>query len=284
MQKQTTSQAKASSGGIAAVTASAAALETKAVSGRYSAGADVLCDVSVKLDPGEMLVVIGPNGAGKSTLIRLLSGTLAPRLGEVRLFGQDVSRMPKRQIAQQLAVVPQTAAVAHGFRVHDVVMMGRSPHQGALAWPSDADRAAVEQALDRAGIADLAGRRVDELSGGEQKLVAVARALAQCPQILLLDEASAHLDPRHAADVCELALAEVRARGMACLATMHDLNLAAAYADRVLLLKGGRIAGLGSVAEVMTAEKLEEAFAAPLRVGSDEGGKYFAPRRRIALG
>jgi iron complex transport system ATP-binding protein len=280
--KQTTSQAKASSDGTAATNAAVPALETTAVFARYMAGSDVLCDVSTKLDPGEMLVVIGPNGAGKSTLIRLLSGTLPPRSGVARLFGQDLSRIPRQQIARRLAVVPQTASVAHGFRVHDVVMMGRSPHQGALAWPSDADRSAVEHALGRAGIANLATRRVDELSGGEQKLVAVARALAQCPDVLLLDEVSAHLDPRHAADVCELALGEVRARGMACLATMHDLNLAAVYADRVLLLKNGRIAGLGSVDEVMTAEKLEEAFGAPLRVGHDDAGRYFAPRRRPA--
>jgi len=249
---------------------------------RQFGGLTALEDISLEIEEKEIVGVIGPNGAGKSTLIRLLSGTLAPTRGVARLFGQDLSRIPRRQVARRLAVVPQNGAVAHGFRVHDVVMMGRSPHQGTLSWPSAADRSAVADALDRAGIADLAARRVDELSGGEQKLVAVARALAQRPEVLLLDEASAHLDPRHAADVCELVLAEVKERGMACVATMHDLNLAASYADRVLLLKDGRIAGLGSVHEVMTAEKLEEAFAAALRVGTDEGGKYFAPRRRAA--
>jgi iron complex transport system ATP-binding protein len=282
--KETTSQAKASSRSIAATMTPPAALETTAVCARYSMGTDVLCDVSMRLDPGEMLVVIGPNGAGKSTLIRLLSGTLGPRSGTARLFGEDLGRIPRKEVARRLAVVPQAATVAHGFQVYDVVMMGRSPHQGALSWPSEADRDAVRHALGCAGIADLAARRVDELSGGEQKLVAVARALAQRPEVLLLDEASAHLDPRHAAEVCELVLAEVKARRMACLATMHDLNLAAAYADRVLLLKDGRIAGMGSVQEVMTAETLEKAFAAPLRVGSDEGGRYFAPRRRPSPG
>jgi iron complex transport system ATP-binding protein len=282
--KETTSRAKASSGGARALTAPAAALETTAVFARYGEGADVVRDVSIEVEPGEMLVVIGPNGSGKTTLVRLLSGTLAPRSGTVRLFGQDLAAIPRKAIARRLAVVPQTGSVAHGFRVHDVVMMGRSPHQGVFAWPSAADRSAVTRALGLAGIADLAARRADELSGGEQKLVAVARALAQRPDALLLDEASAHLDPRHATDVCELVLAEVRTRRMACLATMHDLNLAAAYADRVLLLKDGRIAGLGSVQDVMTAEKLEQAFASPLRVGSDDGGRYFAPRRRTAHG
>jgi len=278
--KETTSQAKASSGSGAAANAPVMALETTAVFARYPAGADVLSDISIDLGRGEMLVVIGPNGAGKSTLIRLLSGTLLPRSGAARLFGQDLRRLARKQVARRLAVVPQNAAVAHGFRVYDVVMMGRSPHQGALSWPSSADRSAVAEAMDGAGIADLAARRVDELSGGEQKLVAVARALAQRPDVLLLDEASAHLDPRHAADVCELVVAEVKKRKMACVATMHDLNLAAAYADRVLLLKNGRVAGLGSVDEVMTADRLEEAFAAALRVGTDECGRYFAPRRR----
>jgi iron complex transport system ATP-binding protein len=281
--KETTSQAKASSGSGRAAQATVAALEATAVFAGYAPAADVLCDLSMSLDPGEMLVVIGPNGAGKSTLIRLLSGILAPRLGAARLFGEDLGRISKAKIARRLAVVPQAPAVAHGFRVFDVVMMGRSPHQGALSWPSEADRDAVQHAMQRAGIADLAARRVDELSGGEQKLVAVARAFAQHPDVLLLDEASAHLDPRHAADVCELVLAEVRARRMACLATMHDLNLAAAFADRILLLKGGRIVGLGTAEDVMTAEMLEQAFAAPLRVGSDASGRYFAPRRRSGL-
>ena len=282
--KETTSQAKASSGSAKGAPAPAAALETTAVFAGYAHGADVLSDLSLQLAEGEMLIVIGPNGAGKSTLVKLLSGTLAPRSGAVRLFGQDLALVPRKQVARRLAVVSQTAPVAAGFCVYDTVMMGRSPHQGTLSWPSDADREAVERAMARAAVTPLAARRVDTLSGGEQKLVAVARALAQCPDVLLLDEASAHLDPRHAVDVCELVAAELKQRRMACLATMHDLNLAAAYADRVLLLKAGRMAALGTVDDVMTAEKLETVFSTELRVGGDGGGRTFAPRRRSASG
>ncbi len=248
-------------------------------------GKVVLADVDLALGVGEMLVVIGPNGAGKSTLVRALAGTLRPSAGEVRLLGDDVGSLARVEVARRLAVVPQSSEPAHGWRVREVVMMGRAPHQGPLQVPSAHDADEVRAALERADVAHLADRRVDELSGGEQKLVAIARALAQQARVLLLDEASASLDARHTTALYDLARREVRERGVGCLAVVHDLNIAAAYADRVALLEGGRLTALGTVEQVMTYRTLREAFGVDLYVGLNEldGTRYFVPRRS-ALG
>ena len=243
---------------------------------------DVLSDVSLALSPGELVVVVGPNGAGKSTLLRVLAGTLAPRLGHVTLFDQDLDRLDRRAIARKLAVVPQSGDVAFGFRVEQVVMMGRTPHQGGLLLAGRADVEAVDEAVAMTGIAHLRNRSVGELSGGEQKLVALARALAQKPRVLLLDEPSAHLDPRHAVAIFELLVDQARRRGLACLAIAHDLNLAAAFADRIVLLHQGTVRAFGPVAEVMTEATLHEAFGVDLEIGEVGSLRFFVPRRRSA--
>jgi iron complex transport system ATP-binding protein len=243
--------------------------------------ASVLHDITFTLGAGELVVVIGPNGAGKSTLLRVLSGKLRPSAGTARLFGRDLATMTARDVAQRVAVVSQASEVAFGFRVEQVVMMGRSPHQGGLGLASSEDSQAVRDAMERTGTAGLAKRVVSELSGGEQKLVALARALAQKPGVLLLDEPSAHLDPRHGVELFELLAAEARDKGLSCLAVAHDLNLAAAFADRVLLLHEGRVRSAGSVEEVMTGENLTGVFGAQLRVERSEGRPYFLPRRSV---
>jgi iron complex transport system ATP-binding protein len=237
--------------------------------------------VDLQVRPGEMVAIIGPNGAGKSTLVRVASGTLRPESGEVRLFGRSLAEIGPSAVARELAVVHQRAEVAFGFRVEDVVLMGRAPHQGRLHLPGPEDRAIVADAMQRAGIVHLAGRRVDELSGGEQQLVAVARALAQQPRVLLLDEATAHLDVRHAVDLYERVMVEVETRQLACVAVVHDLNLAAVYAHRVVLLCDGRVDAAGKVEEVMTWKRLRDAFGVDLYVGVNEldGTRYFVPRR-----
>lgn len=269
------------------------ALEARNVSARYPSSSDrrpsiersreALRDVSLALVPGEMVVVIGPNGAGKSTLVRALSGTLAPTAGTVALFGTPIGELGAREVAKRLAVVEQTSEVAMGFRVADVVMMGRAPHQGPLQIPGATDYEIVADALERAGIAHLAARPVEELSGGEQKLVAIARALAQRAEVLVLDEASAHLDARHAVALYELALREVAERSVACLAVVHDLNVAAAFAHRVVLVRDGRIEADGSIEQVMTYGRLRDAFGVDLYVGFNEldDVRYFVPRRGV---
>jgi iron complex transport system ATP-binding protein len=263
-------------------------LEAERVSAGYAvskhppptSGRAVLRDLTFELHSGELVVVIGPNGAGKSTLLRVLSGTLRPHAGTTRLFGRDLATLTAREVARQVAVVSQASEVAFGFRVEQVVMMGRSPHQGGLQLASDDDVKAVREAMERTGILELAGRAVSELSGGEQKMVALARALAQRPDVLLLDEPSAHLDPKHGVMFFELLAAEVRQGRLSCVAVAHDLNLAAAFADRVVLLHEGRVHSAGSVDEVMTPENLRAVFGVELHVETSNGGRYFVPRRQ----
>jgi iron complex transport system ATP-binding protein len=247
--------------------------------GRATAAGDVLSDLSLTLSPGEFVVVVGPNGAGKSTLLRVLSGTLSPRAGQVTLFGQDLARLERRTVARRIAVVPQGGEVAFGFSVEQVVMMGRTPHQSGLQLASTVDSTVVTEAMAMTGILDLRHRAVAELSGGEQKLVALARALAQKPGVLLLDEPSAHLDPRHAVALFELLVSQAREQGLSCLAIAHDLNLAAAFADRVVLLHRGAVRACGTVAEVMTQENLSHAFGLDLEMGQVGSVRFFVPRR-----
>lgn len=262
------------------------ALEAIEITARYpslaggKASREPLAGASLALHPGQMTVVIGPNGAGKSTLVRALTGTLPLSSGSVRLFGQDLSSLGRAQIAERLSVVEQSSDLAIDFRARDVVMMGRAPHQGSLKLPSTKDHEIVDDALRRAGIEHLASRPVHALSGGEQGLVAFARALAQRGDVLILDEASAHLDVRHAASLYELALREVRERDVACLAVVHDLNMAAAFADRVILLKEGRVEASGTVEEVMSYDRLRRAFEVDLYAGYNEldDVRYFVPR------
>jgi iron complex transport system ATP-binding protein len=256
------------------------AVELERVTAGYASG-DVVRDVSFGVRPGELCAVLGPNGAGKSTIARLVAGLLRPREGAIRVLGRGLAGLDRREIARAVAVVPQSTAAAAGFTVREVVMMGRAPHQGPWMRASRADHEATERALDTCELAPLATRRVEHLSGGELQRVAVARALAQDTPILVLDEAGAHLDVRHAVELYERVRAEVASRGLACLVVLHDLNLAAEYADRVALLQDGRLAAYGTIEEVMTYRKLKEAFGTELYVGVNEldGARYFLPVR-----
>jgi iron complex transport system ATP-binding protein len=263
---------------------SAPAIAFRQVSARYSGsseGALAIDSLSLEILAGELCAVLGPNGAGKSTLVRLLSGLLRPAAGTVAVLGDDIGTLDRRAIAGRIAVVPQHIEVALGFAVREVVAMGRAPHQGAWMRASPKDDEAVARALASCELEALADRPVAELSGGEQKRVAVARALAQEAPILLLDEAGAHLDVRHAIAMHELVRREVAERGLACLAVLHDLNAAAQYADRVALLKAGRLLAHGTVEEVMTYRRLKEAFETELYVGVNEldDARYFLPVR-----
>lgn len=268
-------------------TESAPALEARGITARYpshrgeSGGRDALRDIDLSLSPGELVAVIGPNGAGKSTLVRVLTGTLSPASGTVRLFGKALSDLGRRDIARRLAVVEQAPSLDNEFLAGEIVMMGRAPHQGSLKLPSQRDHEIVAESLERAKISHLASRPVRALSGGEQGLVAFARALSQRADVLILDEASAHLDVRHAVSLYELALREVRERDVACLAVVHDLNMAAAFADRVVLLRDGQIEASGEVEEVMSYTRLRKAFGVDLYVGFNEldNVRYFVPRR-----
>jgi iron complex transport system ATP-binding protein len=243
-------------------------VEMRDVSFRYRTGSGVQ-DITFRLEGGEFLGIVGPNSAGKSTLLRLLSKVVVPAQGRIQVAGRDLTATSRLQLARQVAVVPQEFQVAFPFRVAEVVLMGRFPHAMGGAWAGPRDQAVARAALEATDLAALAGRRLDELSGGERQLVSIARALAQEAPILLLDEPTAHLDLRHQVAVLDVLLAHHRrVRGVTILIS-HDLNLAAEHCDRILLLAGGRILALGRPEEVITPELLEGAYGCPVAVSAD---------------
>lgn len=227
----------------------------------------VLRAVSLKVWPGELLAVVGPNGAGKSTLVKVLAGQLKPRTGRVELFGQPVTSLTPREMARSVATVGQENAVAFSFTVLEIVLMGRAPHLGRLAFEGRRDLEIAGQALARLDLIDLAGRHIQELSGGERRRVFLARALAQEPRVALLDEPTAFLDLRHAAEIFTRFKELAGQSKMAVVATLHDLNVAALYADRVLLMKDGAAIGQGTPEEVLTHANLRAVYETELHVG-----------------
>jgi iron complex transport system ATP-binding protein len=231
-------------------------------------GAPALSDVSFHARAGEFVGLLGPNGAGKSTLVRLVAGLLAPREGAVRLAGLDPFAAPRREVARVCALVPQEPRVTWPFTVRETVMMGRAPRQGLLAVSSRFDRGAVDGALAACDLVHLAERRLDALSGGERRRVFFARALAQEPRVLLLDEPTAFLDLGH--QVAAMRMAQVAARGGLCVvAVLHDLNLAAAACDRVVVLSAGRVVAEGAPAAVLTEERVRDVWGVPVWRGEN---------------
>lgn len=236
-------------------------LEAQAVS--YSVGPALLLDrVGLEVRHGEVLALVGPNGAGKSTLLKVLAGDLEPSAGEVRIDGRPLGSFGARALALQRAVMPQQTVLQFAFSAEEVVQMGRNPHgrrDGAH------DLAVVRSAMERADCLSLAGRAYPTLSTGEQQRVTLARVLAQETPFLLLDEPTASLDIRHQELVMQIGR-EVAASGAGVLAVLHDLNLAAAHADRIAVLSRGRLAASGTPWEVLSEGLLSEVFEHPVTV------------------
>jgi len=226
----------------------------------------ILHDVSLDVQGGEVLALIGPNGAGKSTLIRAVSGVIPAQAGFVRTNGDDFASLSIMQRARYLAVVPQGAALPPAFTVWETVMLGRTPYLGFLGQPSEKDEELARRALERVDALALAARRVGELSGGEAQRVLLARALCQSTPILLLDEPTAQLDLHHQMSLLELVRELAHTDKLAVLIALHDLNLAARYADRVALLVSGEIKAIGKPRQVLKRKLISRAYGWPVRV------------------
>lgn len=241
-----------------------------------------LAGVDLSVEMGELVVVLGANGAGKSTLLRVITGLVPATGGTVRLFGEGVADLARADIARKVAVVPQEADVAYGFRVREVVAMGRAPHQSGWMNASPEDEKRVDAVLAEHDLAGLADRSARDLSGGEKKRVAIARAFCQDTPVVLLDEPTATLDVKHQLSLFELLLRRTKDKTLACVVVLHDLNLAAQFASRVVLMKDGRVLADGKVEEVMTWARLKEAFDADLYCGVNDvtGARFFLPMRR----
>ncbi len=226
----------------------------------------VLRNISLRVAPGEMLAVIGPNGAGKSTLIRAASGSLPAKQGRALLGQFEAHRLSPDLRARRVAVVPQAVRLPEAFTVLETVLMGRTPYLGWLGRESEADYALARSAMERADVDSLADRCIGELSGGEQQRVLIARALAQSAPILLMDEPTAHLDLKHQVDLLNLARTLAHQDKLVILVALHDLNLAAEFADRVALLVKGELRMLGLPSEVLTPSNLSLAYGLPVSV------------------
>jgi len=225
----------------------------------------VIDDVSLTVAAGEAVGILGPNGSGKSTLLRLLSGIVVPSAGQIELRGRRIGTYSRAELAHTIAVVPQETVIEFPFSATEVVLMGRAPHLGSFAFENTHDVGVARAAMARTGVLDLADRSILELSGGERQRVILARALAQQAPVLLLDEPAAFLDIRHEVEIYDL-LHDLQAEGTTVVTVLHDLNLAALYCDRVILLDGGRIAAAGPPAEVITYAHITRVYGTEVYV------------------
>lgn len=255
----------------------------RGVSFRYLESArPALDDVTLEVPAGACTAVLGPNGSGKSTLLRVLLGTLRPDAGEARLDGRPVAEWRREAIARQVGVVPQGEEAVFPMTVREMVAMGRYPHLGPWRREGDADRRAVERAMRRCDVLAFAARPISTLSGGERQRARVARALAQEPAALALDEPTAALDVAHEMAIFEL-LRDLGRAGTTVLLVTHNLNLAARYAERLVLLDRGRIAAQGAPGEVLARETVERVYGWPVRIdrhpgpGPDTGAPQVVP-------
>ena len=226
----------------------------------------VLEDVTLQVESGEILGIVGPNGSGKTSLIKLLAKLTSPQQGDITLFGRNLAGLSQQETAHTVAFVPQESAQMFPFTVAETVLMGRFPHRHrsrwtlGFGWEDRDDRLAAAHAMATMDITHLASRAVTDLSGGERQRAMIARALAQSPRVLLLDEPTAFLDLQHQLGICSVLRRLREERGLTVVIVSHDLNLASQYCDRVAMLKEGRVCALGAPSNVMTVDLLREVY------------------------
>ncbi|MBM9467631.1 ABC transporter ATP-binding protein [Nakamurella sp. YIM 132084] len=243
--------------------------------------------MDLTVPPGAITVIVGANACGKSTLLRSMSRLLTPRAGRIVLDGKDVHRMPAKELARTLGLLPQSPIAPEGITVADLVGRGRNPHQGLFSRWTRQDDEAVAAALQATHTTDLADRSVDELSGGQRQRVWIAMALAQQTDVLLLDEPTTFLDVSHQVEVLDLLTDLNHTRGTTIVVVLHDLNLAARYADHLIALTDGRLHAAGLPAEVLTEEMVRAVFGVDSRIIVDptSGAPLMLPigRHRVTV-
>jgi len=244
----------------------------------YRPGLPVLADLNIEVATGEWLGLLGPNGAGKSTLLKAIAG-LVRHSGTIELLGVDSNSIPRRDRARAVAFVPQEPTIPLGMTVTEYVLLGRTPHLPYLGTESRRDLEAASAALDLLDLGSFAGRQMSELSGGERRRVVLARAIAQEADILLLDEPTGALDIGQGQNALEL-IGHLRSgRTMTIITAMHDLTLAGQFADRLLMMAGGRTVAAGSAVHVLTAEYIRDFYQANVEVVRVDGGLAIVPVR-----
>lgn len=238
-------------------------------------GVPVLEDISLKVMPGEILAIVGKNGAGKSTLLKCMNKILEPQNGKVFFGDLELKKMKAKEIAKSMAYLSQKTSHAFPVTVFDTVLLGRYPHR---SWAGDhEDERCVSKALEMLGLESLALRFFNELSGGQQQQVLIARAIVQEASILLLDEPTSGLDIKHQLEVMETVRNLVRDKAVTSVITIHDLNLASRYADRVVMLNNGLIFSAGDAASVLTPENIARAYGVRVSVNQMDGRPYIYP-------
>jgi len=239
----------------------------------------ILKDVCIELAESEVLGVVGPNGAGKSTLIRCIDKILKPQRGSILLDGRDINEMRLMELAKRMGYVPQSTSQIFPATVFDTVLMGRRPH---LGWrSSEKDEGKVLDVLQMLNIENLAMRDINELSGGQQQKVFIARALVQEPDVLLLDEPTSNLDIRHQLEVMEIITSIVREKKISAIMAIHDLNLASRYADRIVMLNGGTIIDAGNPSSVLTPKNIKQVYGVEAVVRNESERPFIVPIRPV---
>lgn len=257
------------------------AVEIKSLSFSYSDN-EILKNLSFSVPEGEFFIVIGPNGSGKTTLMKIIAGILKPKKGDLQILNRPLKDYTRKELAKTIALVPQIAVLDFPFTVTELVLMGRSPHLNMLGFEQEKDLEIAGNAMALTDIEHLAHRPLDQLSGGECQRVFIARAICQEPKIILLDEPTASLDLAHKVKVMDLMEKLKKEIGFTVIIVSHDINLAAMYSDRLLLLKAGEIVGLGKPGSVLTFQSLEEVYNCKLLVDESPVGKF--PRVTLVPG
>lgn len=246
------------------------------------AGRPALKNLSFSIGKGEFFIIIGPNGSGKTTLLKVFAGLLRPQEGHVEILGRRIGSYKQKSLARTIAMVPQHLPLDFPFTVAEAVLMGRAPYHGALGIEREKDLAIAEKAMAFTGIEHLSDRQLSQLSGGEQQRVFIARAICQEPQIMLLDEPTASLDPAHQVRIMDLMEKLKAEKQVTVIMVSHDINIAAMYSDQLLLIKDGQICSIGLPQKVLSFQNLEESYGCRLLVDASPLGDF--PRITLVPG